>query len=720
MAFDTIEALTSKILATGKPYDLELIREAYEIAESYHHGQLRRSGEPYIIHPLETAAILVDYGMDTESICAALMHDTLEDTPLTFEQIEKKFGSTVAKLVEGVTKLTKLPTTTRDEAQAENLRKMLLAMSEDIRVIIIKLADRLHNMRTIEFHNPQKRRDKALETMELYAPIASRLGIRSIQEELEDLSLRQLDAVGYQNIVSKLTLQKEERENFIETIKQRIREKILPEHPHCYLEGRVKSIFGIYKKMYMQNRHFEEIYDIYAVRVIVDTVIECYSVMGMIHAMFRPLPNRFKDYISTPKPNMYQSLHTTVVSREGVPFEVQIRTWDMHYTAEYGIAAHWKYKAGLSGHDKFDGKLEWIRRVIELQQDSEDPGDVVNTIKEFAPDDVFVFTPKGDVKSLPQGATVLDFAYAIHTQVGHRMSGAKVDGRIVPLDYQVKTGEIVEIITSSAQGKGPSRDWLNIARTSEARTKIRGWFKKERRDENIAEGREMLRKELARSHMQLTDEQFEQFMADTAKRQRFPNTEEFYATLGYGGLSLERIFPRMKEEYRANYQPQEPVRPQPTQTSSHARGGVVIQGMDDCVVKFAKCCNALPGDEIIGFVTRGFGVSIHKKDCLNVHLTGDPEKDARWVSASWGANVVEQFKTTLEIVAGDRTGLLMDLTTFFVNQHVQMTSLNARELRNMNVAITVTFLTSGIEQVKSIIAGVRKIQGVLSVERAVI
>lgn len=717
----TIEGLVDQIEKTGRSYNIPLIRSAYETAAQLHEGQKRSSGEPYIIHPVAVASILVELGMDSESVAAALLHDVVEDTGVTLPELEKKFGKSIAQIVNGVTKLTQLPTSTKAELQAENIRKMLLAMSEDIRVIIVKLADRLHNMRTIEYRAPQKRRDKSLETMEVYAPIAHRLGIRAIKEELEDLSLRQLDTVGYQEIERHLNSQKETREKFLEKIKEKITGRLKVEHPHFTIEGRVKSIYGIYKKMYMQGKLFEEIYDIYAVRIIVDSVIDCYNILGVIHDLFQPLPNRFKDYISTPKPNMYQSLHTTVIDKEGIPFEVQIRTWDMHYTAEYGIAAHWKYKAGISGKDKLDEKLTWIRTVLENQQESDDAEDILRTIKsDLAPDEVFVFTPKGDVKSLPAGATVIDFAYAIHTAVGNKTVGAKVDGRIVPLDYEVKTGEIVEILTSNAQGKGPSRDWLNLAHTSEARNKIRGWFKKERREENIQEGQEQIEKEFRRNGISLTDEQYQQFLEEIARRQHQSNVEEFYAALGYGGLSLSKIMPRIKEEYQRTYRSEPPKMAQlPLVDNRKNLSGVVVEHLDNCLVKFAKCCNPLPGDEIIGYVTRGYGVSIHKRDCINVHADSpDREEAARWVRAWWGDQVKEQFKTTLEIIATDRYGFLADLTMFFTNLRVQMNQLNARELKNRNSAVTVTFSTSGLEQVKSIMAGISKLAGVISVERA--
>ena len=483
------EELKALLLASDRDFDMEKIDKAYQFALESHGDQKRRSGVPYILHPVSVAYILVELGMDTESIVASLLHDVVEDTPVGLEEIKKLFGIEVANLTDGVTKLGRIPYSSREEQQAENLRKMLIAMADDIRVIIIKLADRLHNMRTIEFMPDQKRRDKALETMEVYAPIAHRLGIRALKEEMEDISLRYLDPIGYHEIESALAMKSGEREEFINKIKKQIYDRVSSVIPNVHLEGRVKSINGIYRKVFVQGKSMEEIYDIYAVRVIVDSLNDCYNVLGMIHDMYRPIPNRFKDYISTPKPNLYQSLHTTVLGKEGVPFEVQIRTWEMHHTAEYGIAAHWKYKLGLTKSDSFEQRLMWVRQMLENQQDTVDSTELVRTIKtDLAPEEVFVFTPKGDVISLPIGSTVIDFAYAIHSAVGNRMIGAKVDGRIVPIDYKVKTGEIIDVLTTKEESHGPSRDWLKIVKTSEARNKIRQWFKKEKREENIIEG----------------------------------------------------------------------------------------------------------------------------------------------------------------------------------------------------------------------------------------
>ena len=531
--------LAEAIEKSNKSYDLPRIEAAYELAKKAHEGQVRSSGDPYISHPIAVAVILVGLGMDSDTIIGALLHDVVEDTSVTLEDIEKQFGADVAELVDGVTKLANIPYSSRAEQQAENVRKMLLAMAKDVRVVIIKLADRLHNMRTLDFRIPEKQRVKSLETMEIYAPLAHRLGIRSVKEELEDLSLKHLDPVAYHEIEQQLALRKEDREAFLKNIIKRIQARLESEHVTAQIDGRVKSIYGIYRKMYIQGRSFDEIYDIYAVRIIVDTVLECYNILGIIHDMLRPIPNRFKDYISTPKQNMYQSLHTTVLDKEGVPFEVQIRTWDMHYTAEYGVAAHWKYKIGMEGKDALDERLAWIRQLLESQKDSDDVEDIVKSIKtDIAPEEVFVFTPRGDVIRLPQGSTVVDFAYAIHSEVGNKMIGAKVDGRIVSLDYKVKTGMIVEIITSTTQSNGPSRDWLKFVKTSEARNKIRSWFKKEKREENVAEGKLALEKEMRRNLIAPPAEEREKFIADIAARQKYNTVDDFYASIGYGGVSL--------------------------------------------------------------------------------------------------------------------------------------------------------------------------------------
>lgn len=720
----TIDDLMQAIKESGRSYDTDRIMAAYQVAKEAHKDQRRRSGEPYISHPVAVAIILVGLGMDTETLVAALLHDVVEDTATTGESIEKQFGEDVALMVNGVTKLGQVPFSTREEQQAENVRKMLLAMAQDVRVIIIKLADRLHNMRTLESMPPQKQRDKSLETMEVYAPLAHRLGLKLVKEELEDTALRFLDPAAYSEIESQLILRKDERDKFLSMIRERLTERLNAEGMHFYLESRVKSIYGIYRKVYIQGRDFDEIFDVYALRVIVDTVNECYNVLGVVHDMFRPIPNRFKDYISTPKANMYQSLHTTVLDKEGIPFEIQIRTWDMHYIAEYGVAAHWKYKAGLSGKDSLEEKLAWVRQLLEAQQESDDVEDIVRTIKtDIAPEEVFVFTPKGDVISLPSGSTIIDFAYAIHSAVGNRMMGAKVDGRIMPIDTVVKTGMIIEIITGNT--KGPNRDWLKVVKTSEARNKIRAWFKKEKREENIAAGREELEKEFRRSSISLTEQQEEEFLAYLAEKQQMKNVDDFLAAIGYGGISLAKIAPRIKTDYVKMFRTSEAEKaaqalPKLVQKKSKVSSGVIVEGLDSCLVKFAQCCNPLPGDEIIGFITRGSGVSIHKLDCPNViNSMKDPEQQSRWVAAEW-ADITQRevFKSSIELLARDRGLLLAEVSITLNNMHVPLHALQARELKDGMTSVTLTLGTVNVEQLTNIMSNLRKIDGVVEVKRA--
>jgi len=718
-----LEKLLNALNNTDRSYDTDKIKKAYELADSAHNGQLRQSGDPYISHPVSVAAILVDLGMDTDCICAALLHDVVEDTEVTLTEISKAFGDDVALMVNGVTKLGQIPLFTKEEQQAENIRKMLLAMSEDVRVIIIKLADRLHNMRTLDFKPDKRRREISLETMEIYAPIAHRLGIRALKEELEDRALKYLDPIGYKEIEETLALKSGGREKFIEDIKGKISERLKDYGFEPHITGRVKSIYGIYRKVYMGGKTFEELYDIYAVRIIVNTVIECYNILGIIHDLFTPIPNRFKDYISTPKPNMYQSLHTTVVDKGAIPFEIQIRTWDMHNTAEFGIAAHWKYKEGIQGKDRLEERLAWVRQIIESQQEAEGAEDIVKNIKtDLSPDDVFVFTPKGDVKSLPAGSTIVDFAYAIHTAVGNRMTGAKVDGRIVPLDYQVKTGQIVEIMTTKSLVGAPNRDWIKIAKTSEARNKIRAWFKRERRDENIAEGKAEVEREFKRNFIHFDDEEsFNKFMEPVVKRQHKENLEDFYAAIGYGGIFLSRIMSRIKDDYaklmKANLGPEITTLKAPGKKKNTS--AVVVEGIDNCLVKFSQCCNPLPGDDIIGFITRGYGVSVHKKDCVNVISSmNDIIQRERWINVRWADNNITHFRATLEIVAHDRTSLVADVSVTLANMRVPIHEFNARELKNGDANIIVTVDTQGKEHLETIIQKLSKVNGVTSVERS--
>ena len=715
----TYEQLKQEMAESGRPYDFELVDRAYALAAAAHEGQFRRSGEPYICHPLSVARILVELGMDSESVAAALMHDVAEDTAVSIDEIRQKFGAQVALLVDGVTKLTQITFSNVEDRQAENLRKMLLAMSQDVRVMIIKLCDRLHNMRTGDAWPEQKRRDKALETMEVYAPIAHRLGISNIKEELDDRSLRYLDPVPYEHIRSLLHKHGGE---FLDSVCETIRVHLQENGIHgATIRHRVKSIYGIYRKMYMQSKDFEEIYDVYAVRIIVDSVAECYTALGLIHDMYHPLPNRFKDYISTPKPNGYQSLHTTVIGREPIPFEVQIRTWDMDRMAEYGIAAHWKYKAGISGSDeKLEERLAWVRQLLESQRSSADAADLLSDIKsDLLPEEVFAFTPRGDVINLPVGATVIDFAYAIHSAVGNRMIGAKVNNRIVPIEHQVATGEIIEIITGP-ENRGPSRDWLGIVKTSEAKSKIRNWFKKERREENIVEGKDALEREMRRNMMTVPPEKSEEFLASLARRNHCNTVEELYAAIGYGGLQMARILPKLKDEY--NRLKATMAEPKPVTVdikAPHASGGVVVEGIDNCPVKFAKCCSPLPGDEIIGFVTRGFGVSIHKKDCANVRESlRHPENRARWVNAYWADDVREDYKATLELVCMDRANLVSDVALALGDMRVPIYSLDARAAEQGRARMTVTVGINNTEHLNNVVARLRKVKDVMSVTRS--
>jgi len=723
---DIIKRLDTLMGESGRSYATDRIHDAIQMAVEAHDGQKRRSGEEYVCHPLHVACILVEMGMDSDAVIAALLHDVVEDTGTELTDLSTRFGQTVADLVDGVTKITKMSFSTREEQQAENVRKMLLAMSKDIRVMIIKLADRLHNMRTSDGWEEQKARDKAKETLDIYAPLAHRLGIRAIKEELEDLSLRVLDPVAYKDIEENLAMRAEERTNFLNDIQHRIHDKLQEYGLEANMSGRVKSIAGIYRKMYMQGHTFEQIFDVYAVRVIVDSVNDCYNALGLVHEMFRPLPNRFKDYISTPKPNMYQSLHTTVVSKEKIPFEVQIRTWEMHHTAEFGIAAHWKYKLGIQKKDKLEERLAWVRHFIENQQDVDDAEDIVQSIKtDLDIDEVFVFTPKGDVLTLPVGSTVIDFAYAIHTAVGNRMAGAKVDGRIVPLDYRVKTGEIVEILTTSSKDHGPSRDWLSIVHTSEARNKIRNWFKNERREENILQGKAELERELARNFIRLPEERMEAFLENLCRKQHYANLDDFYAAIGYGGVLLSRLIPRLKDEYN-RLQREERLAADPTKTVQSSRRhhhseGVIIDDLDDCLVKFAQCCNPVPGDDIIGFITRGNGVSIHRQDCNNVprDLLNAPNWE-RWVTVHWEAAVNNEFHANLRIEAHDANNLLLKLATLLAGMHVPVHTINARDQEGGGAVVTMTVAVNSIERLQLVMQRLASIDGVDSVQRATI
>ena len=706
-------------------YNSDLIKKAYDLAYDAHKNQRRRSGEPYIMHPVAVAKILFDFGMDNECIVGALLHDVVEDTTYSLDYIRANFGEEVATLVDGVTKLGKIPLSTKEEVQAENIRKMFIAMNQDVRVIIIKLADRLHNMRTLQHMPPYKQREKSLETLEIYAPIAHRLGIRSVKDELEDLAIHYLDPIAYKEIEDSLSMKTSEGNIFLEDIKSQIRAKLEPIMNNVQITSRVKSVHGIFRKVYIKGKNFEEIYDIYAVRIIVDTMIDCYNALGIVHDMFTPLPGRFKDYISTPKPNMYQSLHTTVLSKKGIPFEIQIRTWEMHRTAEYGSAAHWKYKLGKGGKDEIDSSLQWIHKMLENGDSADNAEDMVSSIKgDLSVDEIYVFTPKGDVKSLPKGSTVIDFAYAIHSAVGNKMTGAKVDGRIVPLDTTLKTGQVVEVITSNQPGKGPSRDWLGIVKTGEARSKIRSWFKKEKRDENIVHGKSVLEHEFKRNYLRFEGDKYLAFVKKIAERQHFDSIEDFYAAIGYGGVNITRLMPGIKDEYNRNWKEKAPLTAanniiEKVNKAPKSSGGVVVDGIDNCLINMARCCNPLPGEDIIGFITRGHGLTIHRRDCKNVpvDIENSPEPE-RWVGAHWDSNVKIEARSSLDVYAIDRDGVVLDISTTIANAHVKLHSINARPINDGNCLTSMSITVNNKEHLDAIIKLLNKVDGVYLIERS--
>ena len=738
---ESYQALEQKVAAYTPNLDTTRLHDAFTFAYAEHQGQLRKSGEPYIIHPLAVADIVADLGLDIDSVIAALLHDCIEDTPATHEDIAKKFGPTVADLVEGVTKLTRMQYVSKEEEQMENLRKMLMAMSHDIRVILIKICDRLHNMRTMEYQSPKKQREKSLETMEIYAPIAHRLGMQKLKWELEDLSLRYLDPVGYEEIETQLAKRSSAHEEFLASVQQRIQQRMDEEGIRCTVYGRVKHIYSIYRKMYTQNKTLDEIFDLYAFRVIVDDIPECYNVLGCIHDMFNPVLGRFKDYISTPKPNMYQSLHTTVIGREGIPFEVQIRTWAMHQTAEYGVAAHWKYKQGMANVKLgTESQFEWVRKLLESQQDT-DAEEFVRTLKvDLFADEVFVFTPNGDVKSLPAGATPIDFAYNIHSAVGNHMIGARVNGRMVPFDYQLENGEIVEVITSKS-AKGPSRDWLNICKSNEARNKIRQWFKKERREENIVTGRAAFESELKHSKLSLAAITAEDVLPHVLHKVRFNSLDEMYASIGYGGTTAAKAVSKIRDEMlrlgrlkaekaaAAGKSLEDSVivpgsaqaapAPGPSGKPRHSDSGIIVEGLGNCMVKFAKCCTPVPGDPVIGFITRGYGVSVHRKDCPNVALSqSKPEEADRWINIAWAEDGLPTYKTALELSAKDRSGLTLDLAMALSSAQVKVSSLSARSLPDGHAAVNLVVEVKDLKELNGVINKLNNIQGVYYVARS--
>ena len=735
------EALERQIRTNNPKVDVTRVRAAFEYAHAHHGPQLRKSGEPYIIHPIAVAEIINELGMDADSIVAAMLHDCIEDTDSTHDEVARLFGETVAELVEGVTKLTRMQYTSKEDEQMENLRKMFMAMSKDVRVILIKLCDRLHNMRTLEYQSERKQKEKSLETMEIYAPIAHRLGMQRIKWELEDISLRYLDPIGYSDVQKELDALTTENGDFLESARSQIEARLKEEGLECTVYGRLKHIYSIYRKMYSQSKAIKEIFDIYAFRVIVNDISNCYNVLGCIHDMYKPMLGRFKDYIGTPKPNGYQSLHTTVIGREGVPFEVQIRTAAMHQTAEYGVAAHWKYKQGMSNNELGTEKdFEWVRKILESQQDT-DPDEFVRTLKvDLFADEVFVFTPNGDVKSLPAESTPIDFAYSIHSAVGNAMTGARVNGRIVTFDTTLKNGDIVEIITSKS-ARGPSRDWMKICKSNEARNKIRQWFKKERRDENIATGRAMFEAELKHAGLSMAAITATPEILDTLlKRVRFGALEELYAAIGYGGMSAQKAAGRMKEELtrmgrleRQNAERQamqEAVSAGETFYPSgntkneqvkarHTSNGIIVEGLDNCMVKFSKCCTPVPGDPVVGFITRGYGVSVHRQDCENAALSRrKPEEAGRWVSVTWGNTEDTGYRTTLEISARDRDGLALDIAMALSSQKVKVNNLLARSQPDGHALVTLELVVRDRGELNSVTNKLSGISGVYLVKRA--
>ncbi|MBR5870235.1 MAG: bifunctional (p)ppGpp synthetase/guanosine-3',5'-bis(diphosphate) 3'-pyrophosphohydrolase [Clostridia bacterium] len=731
-----IEKLLFILEKSGKNYDLMKIRQAYRMADELHEGQFRNSGEAYISHPIAVAEIAAGLGLDTDSICAALLHDTVEDCAekIDLDEITRKFGPVVSELVDGLTKLVNIPFADKEEQSVENLRKMLLAMSRDIRVIFIKLCDRIHNMRTLDAKPEHKRRITALETMNVYAPLAHRLGMQRIKHELENLSLSYLDPIGYNEVYNDIERKYGINRNFLEKARGQIADKLTEYNIHFQLEGRVKSVYSIYKKMYNQNKSFDEIYDFYALRIIVDTELECYTALGIIHDMFRSMPGRFKDYISTPKPNLYRSLHTTVIGRDGIPFEVQIRTWDMHHVAEYGIAAHWKYKSGEDTGGDIDKKLEWVANLVETEEDTHDPDEFMRALKiDIFQDETFVFTPKGDVIALPQGSTVIDFAYNIHSQVGNKMIGGKINGMIVPIDRVLQNGEIVEIITSG-QSRGPSRDWLKIVKTSEAKNKIRQWFKKEKRTENIAVGRAEIDRELKHYGIPYTDAQYNTVMANIAKRLGLHEVDDLYNTIGYGGLSVSKFAGKLRDAFDAVVVP-EPA-PEPLRDVSqvqlapkvhhakHFTGSVIVDGVDGCQVKYAKCCNPLPGDKLIAFVTKGFGISVHKADCVNIaqkRAAGDDEsrfKEAQWVDEYVIGQQIRTFEAVVHFSAVNSYVLIAEITMALADMRVSILQMNSQNKNENEVNITMTLGCKNLEHLYSIQARLRNIRDVLRVTRS--
>ena len=706
--------------------DMALIDRAVDYANQKHKLQKRKDGSPYIIHPLAVAQIVAEMGLDCDAILGALLHDCIEDTDASHEDIEKIFGPTVAELVEGVTKLTRANFSSSEQAQMENLRKMFMAMSKDIRVVLIKIADRLHNMRTMQYQTPEKQIQKCRETMDVYAPLAHRLGMQKIKWELEDTALRYLAPMEYNEIMSYLQAHKEKDEAFMRTIQDKITQRLTSVGIHNTTYGRIKHVYSIYRKMLAQGKTIDELYDIYAFRVIVDTIPDCYNVLGHVHDLFSLVPGRFKDYISTPKPNMYQSLHTTVIGSQGIPFEVQIRTWEMHQTAEYGIAAHWKYKQGGAGSGD-EKSFEWVRRLLESQQDT-DAEDYVHSLKvDMFNDEVFVFTPRGNVINLPAGSTPIDFAYAIHSGVGNSMVGAKINNRIAGFDAVLHNGDIVEILTSKT-AKGPSRDWLNICKSNQARSKIKQWYKREKREENIVHGRASFEGEMRRMNFNPADLQDEELLAQVLKKLSFDCLDDLYAAIGYGGLTAAKAVGRIRDDLlKYTRGIQNPTRdgnvnplrtnPDAPNLNRHSVNGVIVEDIDSCMIKFAKCCTPVPGDPIVGFITKGFGVSIHRADCPNAQNRTDPRQAARWDRVRWAQEENQPFTTTLELDCTTRDGLLLDVATVMTSARVRVKELTGRDLPGGHSTFTVSFEVKDVAELNTIQTKLLNIRDVIGARR---
>ncbi|MBR5157278.1 MAG: bifunctional (p)ppGpp synthetase/guanosine-3',5'-bis(diphosphate) 3'-pyrophosphohydrolase [Clostridia bacterium] len=721
---NSFERLKEKVVLYNPKIDVERLVEAYELAKVAHEGQMRKSGEPYLSHPLAVAHILADLELDCDSLVGALLHDVVEDTRFTLNDIKKQFGENVALIVDGVTKLGKIQYTSKEEQQIENLRKMFLAMAKDVRVIVIKLADRLHNMRTIKAKSEDKQREKARETIEVYAALAHRLGMSKIKMELEDLSLRYLDPIAYKEITDSINLKRREREEYINDIMSTLDEKLKEIGIHSHVMGRAKHFYSIYRKMFTQNKNIDELYDLFAVRVIVDSVKDCYAVLGLVHELYYPIPGRFKDYIAMPKPNMYQSLHTTVIGPNGTPFEIQIRTWDMHRVAEHGIAAHWKYKEGRSGESDMDSKLEWIRQILEIQQNVVDSDDFMRTLKiDLFADEVFVFTPRGDVINLPAGSTPIDFAFMIHSAVGCKMAGVKVNGKIATLDYNLQNGDIVEIMTSSAV-HGPSRDWLKLCKTSQARTKINQWFKRERREENVLRGKDMVDKELKRINMTAAQLFRPDWIDAICKKYNFANIDDLYAAVGYGALTVNKIIGRLREQYRTAIKNEEPdivatvaAPPQPKKIS--ASNGVIVEGIDNCLVRLSRCCNPVPGDEIVGYITRGRGVSVHRKDCPNIVAENRFSGTDRLIKVYWQDEAAQKnsYLTELTISAYDRKGLLAEIAKVISDLRILISAIHSHTTKEQVAVIKITMEITSKEQFDSVQNKLAALKGVFEVSR---